>query len=213
MATKGSESAEKGVSTCPLGTVLFREGEVGNRMYVIKSGRVRMSKRVLDTEVTIEELSAGDFCGEIALLNDQPRPVTATVIQDATVIQIDAAQFENMIRSNADIAVRMLKKMSQRLTQSQFRLSNFVLRTAKGRLLHQLRAEAGIQGNKPTPIPDNLVEVLGLEIGEVKLLLQELVRDELISIDRKGFFTIVDLPAFERNLRYLELNDRFEFRK
>lgn len=171
-----------------------------------------MSKRVFDTDVTVEELSAGDFCGEIALLNDQPRPTTATVVQDATVIQVDAGQFENMIRSNADIAVRMLKKMAQRLTQAQFRLSNFTLRTTKGRLLHQLRAEATVNGSKPTLIPDNLVDVLGLEVGEIKTLLSELVRDEMITIDKRGFFTIVDPLAYDRCLKYLELQDHFEYR-
>lgn len=211
MATKGKDS-EKGVTSCAAGTVLFKEGETGTKMYVIKSGRIRMSKRVFDTDVTVEELGAGDFCGEIALLNEQPRPTTATVLADATVIQVDAAQFENMIRSNSDIAVRMLKKMSQRLIQSQFRLSNFALRTTKGRLLHQLRAEFSVAGGKPSPIPDNLVDVLGLELGEIKVLLSEFVKDELISIDKRGFFTITDSLAFDRYLKYLELNDHFEFR-
>ncbi|QED26091.1 Crp/Fnr family transcriptional regulator [Microvenator marinus] len=211
MATKGKDS-EKGVTSCAAGTVLFKEGETGTKMYVIKSGRIRMSKRVFDTDVTVEELGAGDFCGEIALLNEQPRPTTATVLADATVIQVDAAQFENMIRSNSDIAVRMLKKMSQRLIQSQFRLSNFALRTTKGRLLHQLRAESSVAGGKPSPIPDNLVDVLGLELGEIKVLLSEFVKDDLISIDKRGFFTITDPVAFDRYLKYLELNDHFEFR-
>lgn len=180
-------------------------------MYVIKSGRVRMTKRIEDTDITIEDLNAGDFCGEIALVTEQARPTTATVIADASVIQIDAAQFENMVRSNSDIALRMLKKMSKRLTEAQFRVANFTMRNTKGRLMHQLKWETQRTDGK-TPLPDNLADVLALEIGEVKILLGELIRDELIDIDKKGFFEIVDEDAFTRYLKYLELHDHYEYR-
>lgn len=215
-----NKDADKGVKQCQVGTVLFREGDEGDRMYVIKSGLVRISKKVQDMEVTIEELGAGEFCGELALVNKQPRAVTATVIGEARVIPIDAAQFESMLRSNSDIALRMLKKMSQRLTRAQYRISNLTLRTNKARVLHQLRQEVrqfaeakGKTVHHPTPLPDNLAEVLALEFGEIKRILNQLVHDELISIDRKGYFQILDSAAFERYLKFLELHDRFEFQR
>lgn len=214
MATKANKS-DKGVTECAAGTVLFREGDDGNKMYVIKSGRVRLTKRVFDHDITIEELKGGDFCGEISLVTEQHRPVTATVTEDAAVIQIDAAQFENMIKSNSDIAVRMMKKMSRRLTEAQFRISNFTLRTTRGRLMHQLRAEAQRASRKfdaPAPIPDDLADVLQLEIGEVKRLLGELVRDDIVQINKQGHFHIIDIAAFDRHLKYLELKDHFEYR-
>jgi CRP/FNR family transcriptional regulator, cyclic AMP receptor protein len=213
---KAKQSSDKGVKQCPAGTVLFREGEQGNKMYVIKSGRVRLTKRVQETSIVLEDLGAGAFCGEVAMVNDQPRPVTATVISDAAVIQIEASQFENMLRSNSDIAVRMMKKMSERLTRAQYRVSNFSLRTTKARLMHQLRQEVLTKSDNGSlhaavPIPDNIAGTLGLEVGELKQLLTALVRDDLISLDRSGQLQIVDPQAYERYLRYLELHDRFEF--
>lgn len=213
---KARKSGDKGVKQCAKGTVLFREGEQGDKMYVIKSGRVRLSKRVHDASITLEDLGAGAFCGELAMVNDQPRPATATVIEDAAIIQIAASQFENMLRSNSDIAVRMMKKMTQRLTRAQYRMANFSLRTTKARLMHQLRQEVRTRSKDDSlqasaPIPDNIAQVLGLEVGELKLLLAELSRDELITIDERGRFQIVDPPAFERLLGYLELHDRFEY--
>lgn len=213
MAT--SKKSEKGVTQCPAGTVLFREGDAGDKMYVIKSGRVRLTKQVFDTNVTVEELRGGDFCGEISLVSDQPRAVTATVMSDATVIPIDSAQFEKMIRDNTDIAVRMMKKITRRLTEAQFRISNFTLRTTRARLMHQLRheaARAGDQLDKPAPIPDDIADALSIEIGELKKLLGELVRDDLIQLDKKGNFLIVDRGSFDRHLKYLELKDHFEYR-
>jgi CRP-like cAMP-binding protein len=213
---KATKSSDKGVKQCPAGTVLFREGEQGNKMYVIKSGRVRLSKKVQDTAIVLEDLGAGAFCGELAMVNDQARPVTATVIQDASVIQIDASQFENMLRSNSDIAVRMMKRMTERLTRAQYRVSNFSLRTTKARLMHQLRHEVITQSedgslHASVPIPDNIASTLGLEVGDLKKLLTSLVKDDLITIDARGNFQIVDPQAYDRFLRYLELHDRFEY--
>jgi CRP-like cAMP-binding protein len=185
-------------------------------MYVIKSGVIRISKRVFDAEVALEELGAGEFCGEIALLGGGDRLVTATVVQDAAVIPLESVQFESMVRTNADIAMRMLKKMTQRLTESHFRISNLVLRTTRGRVLHQLRHEVMVRSKTPgqlsaAPLPDNLADALALEIGEVKQLLNQLVKEDLIALDRNGYFQIQDLAAFDRYLRYLELQDRFSY--
>lgn len=209
---------DKGVQQCPAGTVLFKEGEQGDRMYVIKSGRVQITKKVVDQDVLLEELRAGEFCGELALVNDQPRTVTAVVTRAASVIQIDSSQFEQMLKGNSDISLRMLKKISQRLTRAQYRISNLMLRSTAARLLHQLKNEVVHSSNfatqgihHPTPIPDDIAEILALEIGEIKTLLSTFVRDELIAIDSNGYFQILDIQAFDRYLKYLELKDRFDF--
>ncbi len=206
--------SDKGVRDCAAGTVLFREGEQGDRMYVIKSGRVQLTKQVHDSEIVVEELSDGEFCGELAMLGTAKRPVTAVVIDDAKVIQVQTDQFEDMVRGNADIALRMLKKLTQRLTESQYRVSNLVLRSNTGRILHQLRAEAENRNGDmtaKTPIPDDLAEALAIEVGEVKKVLSKLVRDEMIAIDDRGHFQILDPASYDRYLQYLELDDRFSF--
>ncbi len=203
--------SEKGVRQCEAGTVLFREGEEGNRMYVIKSGKVRLSKKIHDDEVVIEDLGAGEFCGELAMLGNAKRPATAVVIEDASVIQVQTEQFEGMIRGNTDIALRMLKKLTQRLTEAQYRVTNLMLRTNTARVLHQLRAEQDRAGGGPTPIPDDLADALAVEVGEIKKVLAQLVRDELITIDRKGHFQIVDPVSYDRYLKYLELHDRYSY--
>ncbi|MFU8807079.1 MAG: Crp/Fnr family transcriptional regulator, partial [Bradymonadaceae bacterium] len=193
--------------------VLFREGEEGTRMYVIKSGQVRLTKKVYDAEVVVEELGTGEFCGELAMVGTYPRPVSAVVTQDATIIPIDAEQFEGMIKSNTDIALRMLKKMTHRLTEAQYRVSNLLLRSTKARVLHQLRHESIRHGANGVgaPIPDNIADALGIEMGEIKKIFGELIRDEFITIDKHGNFQIVDSEALERYLQYLELHDRFEY--
>lgn len=212
-ATTKDKANDNGVKQCSPGTVLYREGEEGNRMYVIKSGQVRLMKRIHETEVLVEELGAGEFCGELAMLGSFPRPVTAIVIEDATIIPIDADKFEGMIKGNSDIALRMLKKLTARLTEAQHRVSNLMLRKTKARVLHQLRHEAIRHGANGigAPIPDNIADVLALEIGEIKRIFADLVQEELIIIDKHGSFQIIDSDAFDRYLSYLELQDRFEY--
>jgi CRP-like cAMP-binding protein len=121
-----------------------------------------------------------------------------------------------MVRKNADIALRMLKKMGKRLNESQFRVSNFVFRTTEGRLLHQLRHEAEQAGEDddltgPTPIPDDLAAVLSVDVGELKALLNTFIDRELISIDSEGHFRIPDPAEYDRYLSYLELKDRYDY--
>ena len=205
---------KEGGRQCAAGTVLFREGDEGDRMYVIKSGLVRLIKKIHDTDIVVEELGSGEFCGELAILGNTKRPVSAVVVRDASVIPVQTSQFEEMIRGNTEIALRMLKKLTQRLTEAQYRVTNLVLRSNKARILHQLRAEAMERGGGAdglVPIPDNLADALAIEVGELKQVLTQLVSDELIAIDKRGYFQIVDLDAYDRYLRYLELDGRFAY--
>src|SRR6516225_11769436 len=93
----------------PAGTPLFKDGEPGKEMYVIQSGKVRISKKVRDTEKVLAVLGPGEFFGEMSILNDKPRSANATVEEEAKLLVIDPKTFEAMIRGNAEIAIRMIK--------------------------------------------------------------------------------------------------------
>ena len=196
------------------GEVLFQEGDPGAEVYVVQSGRVRLTKRVFRTDVVVEDLTKGDFCGELSLVMKTTRPTTAVVVEDAQCLVIPSEQFEQMIESNPAISLQMLKRMATRLTRSQFRLSNFALRRPMARLLHQLRAEfkvATLQGAPVPLIPDDLAEVLGMEPAEVEDMLKKALEDRLIDVGANGTFSILNHESYDRLLSYLELRDRFEF--
>lgn len=197
------------------GTVLFQEGDPGTEVYVIQSGRIRLTKRVFRTNVVVEDLGKGDFCGELALVMKTTRPVTATVLEDSKLLVIPAEQFAIMIEQNATITLQMLRRLATRLTRAQFRMSNFALRHPMARMLHQLRAEwkvATLQGNEGiSVVPDDLAEALGMEIGEVDKILDKAVKDKLIEIDSQGVFRITNNESYDKLLSYLELKDKFEF--
>src|SRR5574337_1045094 len=84
----------------PIGTVLFHEGDKGEEMFIIQSGRVKISKRIRGVEKTLATLEKGEFFGEMAILNDKPRSASAETIEECDRLVIDRKTFDARIRGN-----------------------------------------------------------------------------------------------------------------
>ena len=104
------------------GHVLFREGDDGEDMYIIQSGRVAIKKKVKDGDATLAVLEKGDFFGEMSILERLPRAATAEVVDEGDLIVISGETFGDMIKANPEIAVRMLRKQSIRLRETNRQL-------------------------------------------------------------------------------------------
>ena len=87
------------------GRVLFREGDRGEDMYIVQSGKVAIKKKLAEGETTLAVLEKGDFFGEMAILERMPRSASAEVIEDGDLIVIAGDMFGDMIKSNPEIAV------------------------------------------------------------------------------------------------------------
>ncbi len=110
---------------------VFRRGEAGEAMYVIVSGRVRII--VTDTdgrEVILAALGAGDFFGEMAMLDGHGRSADAVVVDNAQLAVLTRQNFVEFIRSDAAIAVRMLSTMTDRLRRTDELLRHRISRNA-----------------------------------------------------------------------------------
>jgi CRP-like cAMP-binding protein len=128
------------------GQVLFEEGDPGEDMYIIQSGRVSIKKKVQDGETVLATLEKGDFFGEMALLERLPRSASAEVVEPGDLIVISSDVFGDMIKANPEIAVRMLRKYSIRLRETNRQLEM---------ILSQVGAvgEAASDGPPPPPPP------------------------------------------------------------
>jgi CRP/FNR family cyclic AMP-dependent transcriptional regulator len=115
----------------PRGAVLFREGEPGGEMYVVQRGQVRISKRLGDGEKVLSTLGPGEFFGEMAVLSGRARSATATCVEDCRLLVVDGRTFEAMLRANGEISVRMIRKLAERLQQSNERIEH-LLREIQG---------------------------------------------------------------------------------
>lgn len=198
----------------PPGTVLFREGETGKEMYVIQSGRVRISKSVRDVEKTLTILGPGEFFGEMAILNNKPRSASATIEDEAKVLVIDPKTFEAMVRGNAEIAVRMIKKLAARLQEADEQIENLLLKDHNSRVVHFLSAMATRQGQQVEG--GTLVDIsvkdlagkVGLEVEPVNEVLNKLIRAKLVRITETGLL-IHDPSKLREFLEFLEMKEKF----
>jgi CRP-like cAMP-binding protein len=97
------------------GTVLFVEGHAGTDMYIVVAGEVEIRRRVGEADRVLAVLGAGEFFGEMAILNGRPRSATAVVRAASRLLVIDGTTFEAMLRARPEIALRMIKALASRL--------------------------------------------------------------------------------------------------
>lgn len=115
----------------PQNTRLFRQGDKGDAMYLIESGRVRISIRDDDEqEVILAELAQGDFFGEMSIIDGRQRSADAKVIEDAQLAILSRDAFLSFVRSNADVALEMLSALTDRLRRTDDLLRSRVSRNA-----------------------------------------------------------------------------------
>jgi Cyclic nucleotide-binding domain/FHA domain len=117
------------------GDLVFREGELGTEMYIIHEGQVEILNGVQGEEHLLAVLEKGDFFGEMALLEDRPRAATARALTEARLLRINGSTFDQMLRDNPEIAVRMMRKLSRRLRETD----------------DLLKAALGTSGASPAP--------------------------------------------------------------
>jgi len=115
----------------PKGTLLFREGELGRNMFIIQKGKVQVRKRVGSGEKVLAELGEGEFFGEMALLMGMDRSATVEVIEDSKILVVTPETFESLLRSNIDIALKMLRKLAGRLRALNDHLEVAILDTQR----------------------------------------------------------------------------------
>ena len=115
----------------PQNTRLFKQGDKGNAMYLIESGRVRISIRDDDEqELTLAELAQGDFFGEMSIIDGRQRSANADVIEDARLAILSRDAFLSFVRTSPDVALEMLSALTDRLRRTDELLRSRVSRNA-----------------------------------------------------------------------------------
>lgn len=95
----------------PAGEVIFMEGEAGSEMYYIRSGAVN----ILDGYALIKTLEHGDFFGELALIDGQPRQSSAVAVTDCHLVPINPAEFQFLVRERPEFALRVMQSLAASL--------------------------------------------------------------------------------------------------
>ena len=126
------------VQTYPKDCLLFAEGEIGQNLYIIQKGSVKITKIVNNKEVVLAVLNKGDIFGEMAMLENKPRSATAEVYEDCTLLAVNRANFKNLINDQPDMVVRMTVLMSERIWLLFKQLANTLIENPMGRIYDAL---------------------------------------------------------------------------
>ncbi len=145
---------ERYIVSHPMGEIIFSEGDIGTEMYIIQSGTVELLKSIGGETRTLATLEKGDFFGEMSVLEDLPRTASARAKTDVEVVKINGAMFDTMLKSNTEIAIRMMRKLSRRLREV-----TEMLEQAVGR---QVAEEERPVQRKPSP-PRDVFRLVGPE--------------------------------------------------
>jgi len=125
---------------------IFTEGDLGTTMYIVHSGKVRLFRMVEGQKRSHGVMEKGDFFGEMSILEGLPRTASAEAVEDTELIEINSMTFDKMIKGNIEIAIRMLRKLSIRLRETERRLEEI-------QVGGPMAAQAGRPAARPQPRP------------------------------------------------------------
>jgi len=192
----------------PAGAVIFRETEAGERMYVIQRGRVRLSRRFVSGERTLATLGAGEFFGEMAILNDRPRSATAVAVDDVQVMELDARTLEGMMARSGEVAMRLVRRLAMRVESSNSFVEILMQSDPRARVvlaIARVAEESGERVPEGLRVPGgvaSLAEELGLPVEIVTEVIAGLLRVRVLLSDAEGRW-IVSQP--QRLRTFVEL--------
>jgi CRP/FNR family cyclic AMP-dependent transcriptional regulator len=197
------------------GTILFHEGDTQSKeMYVIHKGKVKISKKVGNQETVLAYLGQGEFFGEMAILNNKPRSATAEVTEDSTLLVIDPKTFEMMIKGNTEVAFRMIKKLADRIEETDNTIELLMIKDTNSRVVHALESLAesigiGRDGGMMLPVStEELVSRAGVSSDQALKILEKLKKARVIAISSEGIF-IQDLSKLRKFVEFLILKEQF----
>jgi CRP/FNR family transcriptional regulator, cyclic AMP receptor protein len=196
------------------GEVLFREGESGEVMFVIQAGAVRITKAVGGEEKNLAILGPGEFLGEMAILNGKPRTATATVIETTRCLMIEAKTLESMVARNAEIALRLIKKLAKRLDSADTLVEILMHRDPKARVMLALARHADAFG-EPTEegirirtTPEDIAREVGVDCSVADEVMARLRRLRLVT-EEPGAVVVADVGRLRDFLEFLEMPQKF----
>ena len=201
------------------GDVLFMEGDTGEEMYVIQNGSVQVSKRIGDEERPLATLGRGEFLGEMAILNGKPRTASAIVLEDTRCLVIDRRTLETMISKSPEIALRLVKKLAERLDSADALVQILLNPDPRARVLLGLKRHAEANGDhtstgvKVHVSPDDLAHEVGIDVDDVVDVLGRLRKLRIATEERSSTgehaIVIADVGRLLEFLELLEMPKRF----
>ncbi|MFQ5515607.1 MAG: Crp/Fnr family transcriptional regulator [Myxococcota bacterium] len=129
----------------PKGATIFEEGLGGDYMYIIQQGQVKVTKISDDgREKILEMLGAGDFFGEMALLDREPRSASVKTTQPCLLLALSRQDFLGLLRDSPEIAMEMIRVLSRRVREADEQIRGLLFERVESRTRRVLRRLATV---------------------------------------------------------------------
>jgi CRP/FNR family transcriptional regulator, cyclic AMP receptor protein len=184
------------------GAEICREGQVGEEMYIIQKGKVRVSKRFAGKTHVVSVLEKGDFFGEMAIVNRIQRTATVTAIDEVELLVFDRDGLQNLIARNTKIAMTIIDKLCRRLQNANIKIQHLVKKDAHGLIaLHLRYLFQELPGSSPSApyqkCLDDISLSLELPMEEVRGVLDQLKGDGVLALEENSL-QLVDREKLHR---------------
>jgi CRP/FNR family transcriptional regulator, cyclic AMP receptor protein len=121
------------------GEILFKEGQDGDELYVIVSGKIKLGRTSVDGRDNLLSISGpGEMFGELSLFDPGPRTATATAVAESELIALRNDQLHAFLENRPAVALQMLQALARRLRRTNDNLSDLVFTDVPGRVAKAL---------------------------------------------------------------------------
>lgn len=197
--------------------VIFREGDMGNEMFIIQSGKVKITKQLNDgAEKILVILGPGDFFGEMAVIDKDVRSANAIAAEPSRLIALDEEVFEMHMQTNPKIVKKILKNLTSRLRDANQQIANLMIKDANRLVANTIllvvhkHGEEGAEGIT-MDIPFTMVELsrmCGLDLAKTQEIVQKLLKAKVVRM-AGDTIVVTSLDSLEKFIKFLEMKEQF----
>jgi CRP/FNR family transcriptional regulator, cyclic AMP receptor protein len=175
------------------GQALFHKGDEGTALYIVKKGTIKivLPSRIGD-EIIVTIFSAGDFFGEMALLDGEPRSADAIAIEPSEVFVLKRNDFLVFLQSNINAIESILSLLSKRLRSTDELLEDTCFLNISVRLAKKLAELASSHGQKEGDFVHINLSLTQKELGDMIGATRESINKELKILREKKIIKLTD---------------------
>jgi CRP/FNR family cyclic AMP-dependent transcriptional regulator len=173
------------------GHVVFREGDTGDRLFVVIDGKVKISRAAADgRENLLAVLGTSEMFGELSLFDPGPRTATVTTVTEATLASLDHDDLRPLLTERPGVAVQLLQALAQRLRRTNEAMADLVFTDVPGRVakaLLDLAEKFGVVEADGTRVRHDLTQE---ELAQLVGASRETVNKALSEFAHRGWLRI-----------------------
>ncbi len=171
----------------PRSTVILTEGDLGDSLYAISSGRVKVFIGDQDgREIILKLLGPGDFFGEMSLIDKEPRSASVAAIESTTLKVLSHQAFQECLTRAPRIATTVMQALAKRLRDADRKISTLALMDVYGRVANTL-LELAIENDGKLIVGEKLSQQ---EIANMVGASREMVNRILKDLSDRGYISI-----------------------